>query len=76
MEGESKSPTQSKLNWTGLIVVILGAVTDPMFQAYFGDLIPPEYLGKLMFAAGWLVIAFRTFGTSMPISSNWKAPWK
>lgn len=76
MPDDTKSAAKSKLNWTGLIMVLLGAVTDPMFQAYFGDLIPPEIFSKVMFVSGWAVIALRTFGTSQPVTFNWKEPWK
>jgi hypothetical protein len=73
---ESKSPVASKLNWTGLVLVMMGAVTDPSFQIYFGNLIPQEWFSRLVFLAGWAVIALRTLGTSKPITLNWKTPFK
>lgn len=73
---EGKSALKSKLNWTGLVMVALGAITDPGFQVLFGNLIPPEWTSRLMFLAGWLVIGFRTVGTDQPITRNWKMPWE
>lgn len=72
---DSKPVTKSKLNWTGFALVLLGAITDPSFQIFFGNLISPEWFSRLVFLAGWLVIAFRTLGTSQPITRNWKMPW-
>lgn len=72
---DAKPITASKLNWTGLGLVILGMVTDPMFKTYFGDLISPEVLGKLIFGAGWGVIALRTFAKNPMIYLNWRKPF-
>lgn len=75
-ETESKRALKSKLNWLGFGMVLLAAVTDPSFQIVFGHMIPQEWISPIMFICGWLVIAFRTLGTSMPISRNWKMPWE
>jgi len=72
---ESKPALKSKLNWLGLAMVLLAAVTDPSFQIYFGDLIPPAWTSRVMFLAGWAVIGLRTLGTTMPVSMHWKMPW-
>ena len=72
---ESKSIVKSKMNWTGLVMVLLGAVTDPSFRTLFGDLIPEQWLSRILFISGWAVIGLRTFGTTQPVSRNWKLPW-
>lgn len=72
---EGKAIVKSKLNVTGLVMVILAAITDPMFQTMFGTLIPQEWLSRILFIAGWAVIGLRTFGTSQPITRNWKMPF-
>ena len=72
---ESKSIVKSKMNWTGILMVILGAITDPTFQTVFASMIPAEWLSRILFLSGWAVIGLRTFGTSAPITLNWKAPW-
>jgi hypothetical protein len=72
---EVKGAIKSKINITGMILVILGMVTDPMFRSYFGDLIPTEWFGRITFIAGWLVIYFRSNGqANIPV--DWKNPWK
>ena len=71
-----KTVTTSKLNWTGLAMVLLGALTDPAFHALFGSLIPEQWLSRILFVSGWAVIGLRTFGTSQPVSRNWKMPWE
>ena len=71
-----KTIASSKLNWTGLIMVMLGAVTDPTFSVLFGHLIPAEWMSRILFLSGWAVIGLRTFGTSQPVSRNWKMPWE
>lgn len=72
---EEKGIGRSKINWLGIVVVVLGMITDPMFMAYFGDLIPQAYVSKMMFVAGWAVIYFRSNGQAN-IDLNWKNPWK
>lgn len=72
---ESKPAVKSKLNLTGAAMVLLGAVTDPMFMTHFGNMIPQEWLSRIIFIAGWLVIALRTMGTDRPVTLNWKSPW-
>jgi hypothetical protein len=72
---ESKPVIKSKLNWLGFIMVLLAAITNPSFEIVFGDKIPQAWLSPIMFVCGWLVIAFRTLGTSMPVTMNWKMPW-
>ena len=73
---ESKPALKSKLNWLGFGMVFLAAVTDPSFQIVFGKIVPPDWVSSIMFVCGWLVIALRTLGTSMPVSRNWKMPWE
>lgn len=75
MSEEVKGAIKSKINLTGIILVILGAVTDPMFRSYFGDLIPPDWFGRITFLAGWAVIYFRSNGQAN-VSVDWKNPWK
>jgi hypothetical protein len=72
---ESKSAVKSKLNWTGFALVIFGAITDPAFRSLFGSLLQEEWLSRVMFVAGWLVIGFRTLGTCGPVTLNWRSPW-
>lgn len=72
----AKSPIKSKLNWVGAFLVAMGTVTDPEFRRLFGDLVPPDILNKIMFISGWLVLIFRTLGTSKPLSLDWRNPWK
>ena len=72
---EAKPAVKSKLNWTGVAMVVLGAITDPMFMAQVGDLIPQEWLSRIIFLAGWAVIGLRTLGTGKPVTLNWKSPW-
>ena len=72
---KTKLVTRSKLNWTGLAMVILGAVTDPQFHMLFGNIIPQEWLSRIIFVTGWLVIGMRTFGANPPLTFNWKSPW-
>lgn len=72
---ESKPALQSKLNWTGFAMVLLGAVMDPMFGAMVGDFIPEKWLSRIMFLAGWLIIALRTLGTNGPVTLDWRRPW-
>jgi hypothetical protein len=72
---ESKSAVKSKLNWTGFVLVILGAITDPVFRSLFGSLLQEEWLSRVMFAAGWLVIGLRTLGTAGPVTLDWRRPW-
>lgn len=57
-------------------MVLMGAISDPSFQIYFGDLIPQAWLSRILFLAGWSVIALRTLGTSKPVTLNWKMPFK
>ncbi len=57
-----KTVTTSKLNCTGLVMVLLGAITDPAFHILFGDLIPEQWLSRILFVSGWAVIVLRTFG--------------
>jgi hypothetical protein len=73
---DSKPISRSKLNWTGLAMVVMGAISDPSFQIFFGDLIPQAWLSRILFLAGWTVIGLRTLGTSKPVSLNWKTPFK
>lgn len=72
---KSKSAAKSKLNLVGLAMVLLGAVTDPAFAPMFGQFIPEEWLGRILFLAGWGVIGLRTFGTNSKIELNWRKPW-
>lgn len=71
-----KTVTTSKLNATGLIMVLLGAITDPSFHILFGDIVPQEWMSRILFLAGWIVIGLRTFGTTQPVSRNGKMPWE
>lgn len=73
---EEKPAVKSKLNWTGFMLVIVGAVSLPEFHVYFGDLIPQALLSKITFASGILVIAFRTLGTDVPVSLPWRKPFE
>lgn len=73
---ETKAVAKSKLNLTGLLLVLGGMISDPMFRTYFGDLIPEVWLSKIMFGMGWVVIYLRTFATETKISLNWKNPFK
>lgn len=74
-EAKTKKVTKSKLNITGLVMVALGAVTDPAFVHMFGQFIPEEWIGRILFLSGWAVIGFRTFGTDTKIELNWRKPW-
>lgn len=71
----AKSPVASKLNWTGLGLVVLGMLTDPMFRSLFGEFIPEQWLSRIVFLSGFAVIGFRTLGTSGPVSLDWRNPW-
>lgn len=73
---ETKSIVKSKLNFTGLVLVFLGMITDPTFKTFFGDLIPPDLLGKIIFVSGWLVIALRTLAKNPKINLNWRNPFE
>ena len=73
---ETKNIASSKLNWLGFALVILGVIVDPIFPTICGDLIPPNVLSKLVFFAGWGVIALRTFAKNIKINLDWKNPFK
>lgn len=74
MTEETKGGVKSKINLVGILMVVLGAITDPTFRQYFGDLIPVEWFGRITFLAGWAVIYFRSNGqANIPV--DWKNPW-
>lgn len=73
--GELKGGLKSKINLVGLLLVVMSAMSDPMFGAYFGDFIPQEWVSRLSFIAGWGVIYFRSNG-EMNIPVDWRNPWK
>lgn len=75
MAEETKGIATSKINISGLLLVICSAVGDPMFRAYFGDLIPAEWVTRLTFVVGWVIIWLRSNGTPN-ISLDWKNPFK
>ena len=75
MSDETKSVIKSKINLAGLLVVICSAVTDPMFKAWFGDIIPPEWISRITFLAGWGIIYFRS-NNQANIPLTWNSPWK
>lgn len=72
---EAKGISKSKLNWTGMFLVLMGMVSDPMFKTLFGDMVPEGVLSKILFLGGWTVIGLRTFGTSTAIETNWRNPF-
>lgn len=74
-KAEGKPATRSKVNWAGLAMVVMGMISDPSFQIFFGDLIPQAWLPRILFLSGWAVIGLRTLGTTQPVTLNWKMPW-
>ena len=72
---EEKGILKSKINISGFLLVICSAISDPMFRAYFGDLIPAEWATRMTFIVGWVIIWLRSNGTpNIPL--NWKEPLK
>lgn len=59
-----KHPVKSKLNILGAVIVILGLVMDPEFQAYLGEFLPPELMARIVSGSGILVMILRSFFTS------------
>lgn len=66
---DKKSFLSSKLNWTGFIMAMVGLYSDPAFQQYLVDVIPPEILPRVLSIGGMVVLVLRTFFTSQGIST-------
>jgi len=65
-----KSFLTSKLNWTGFIMAMIGLYSDPIFQQYLADAIPPDILSRVLSIGGMVVLMLRTFFTSQGISTT------
>lgn len=64
-------PLQSKLNYLGAVLVILGALSDPHVLA----ILPAEYAGSITFFGGLLLMVLRTFFTGrIPQDPNMNQP--
>jgi hypothetical protein len=68
--GAVKRAWQSKLNWLGLCITLLGLFVDPTFQGYLRELLPPEILSRVVSGAGILVMILRTCCTSEAIGKE------
>jgi hypothetical protein len=68
----SKRPWQSKINWLGLMIALLGLVLDPQFQARLEAIIPRAIVSDLVSIAGLVVIVIRTCCTSQNITMGEK----
>lgn len=58
----------SKLNWLGLVMTLVGLWSDPIFQGYLADCIPPDILPRVLSGGGMLVMVLRTFFTSQGLT--------
>ena len=72
---ETKGIARSKINISGLLLVLCSAISDPFFRAYFGDLIPEVWASRLTFIVGWAIIYFRS-NNQNNIMLDWHNPWK
>lgn len=58
----------SKLNWLGLAMTMIGLWSDPIFQGYLADCIPPDILPRVLSIGGMVVMVIRTFFTSQGLT--------
>ena len=58
----------SKLNWAGLAMALIGLYSDPMFQGYLKECVPPEILSRVLSIGGMTVMVLRTFFTSQGLT--------
>jgi len=72
---QTKGGMRSSINITGILLVLCSAVSDPFFRQVFGDMIPPEWVTRFSFIAGWIIIYFRSNGANN-IPLTWNSPWK
>lgn len=63
-----KSAFKSKLNWVGALILLTGLFMDPTFQGYCSDIVPAQYMSKIVSLSGIVVMVLRTFFTSEPVS--------
>lgn len=72
---ESKGALTSKINWLGILILVVTVLQDPVFADLFGSLFPAGMIDRLGYALGILVLYFRSNGeVNLPV--DWKQPLK
>jgi hypothetical protein len=61
MMADKQPLRKRKLNYVGAALLLLGALTLPESREYLGQLIPQEWLPRLMALGGLTVIVLRSF---------------
>jgi hypothetical protein len=63
----NKAFYKSKINWTGIVLLLLGLATDerlPTFLGTYGIDLPPWFIAEFMRWCGFILIIFRSFMTT------------
>jgi len=63
----NKAFYKSKINWTGIVLLLLGLATDerlPTFLGAYGINLPQWFIAEFMRWCGFILIIFRSFMTT------------
>lgn len=72
---EAKGALTSKINWLGILILVVTALQDPVFTDLFGGLLPAGVIDRLGYLLGMLVMYFRSNGEpNVPV--DWARPLK
>jgi hypothetical protein len=71
---QTKGALRSNINLTGILVILVTALNDPLFSSLFGQWVTQDIIGRIGYVLGLVIMYLRSNGApNIPV--EWSKPF-